>query len=214
MNGLIGRKLGMTRLFQDDGRAIPVTVIEAGPCPVVQVKQPAGGAAAVQLGFGARKAKRTAKALAGHVKAAGLETAPHVMRDFPLPDGSEPPNPGDVVKVDMFQAGDRVKVIGTTKGRGFQGVVKRHGFGGGPGSHGNTRHRKPGSIGPGTDPSRVLKGKKMPGQMGNVRRTQIGLRIVKVDVERNLLFVTGAVPGPKRGIVLVRKHDGNRSRYA
>lgn len=214
MNGLIGRKLGMTRLFDDDGRAIPVTVIEAGPCPVVQVKRPAAGAPAVQLGFGARKPKRSAKALVGHVQAASLETVPRVMRDFPVPAGAEPPNPGDVLKVDIFQPGDRVKVIGTTKGRGFQGVVKRHGFAGGPGSHGNTRHRTPGSIGPGTDPSRVLKGKRLPGQMGNTRRTQIGLRIVKVDADRNLLFVRGAVPGPKRGIVLVRKHDGERSRYA
>jgi large subunit ribosomal protein L3 len=214
MNGLIGRKLGMTRLFEEDGRAIPVTVIEAGPCPVVQVKRPATGRLAVQLGFGARTAKHTTKAQAGHAKAAGLDIVPHVMREFAMPKGTEPPNPGDLVKVDIFQPGDRVKVIGTTKGRGFQGVVKRHGFAGGPGSHGNTRHRKPGSIGPGTDPSRVLKGKKMPGQMGNQTRTQIGVRIMKVDAERNLLFVRGAVPGPKRGIVLVRKHVGERSRYA
>lgn len=214
MNGLIGRKLGMTRLFEDDGRAIPVTVIEAGPCPVVQVKQPGRGRSAVQLGFGVRTSKHATKALAGHAKAAGLDAVPHVMRDFTVPEGTEPPSPGAVVKVDIFKPGDRVKVVGTTKGRGFQGVVKRHGFGGGPGSHGNTRHRKPGSIGPGTDPSRVLKGKKMPGQMGNRMRTQIGVRIVKVDADRNLLFVSGAVPGPKRGIVLVKKHAGERSRYA
>lgn len=215
MNGLIGRKLGMTRLFEDDGRVVPVTVIEAGPCPVVQVRQPAGGRMAVQLGFGARKAKRAVKAELGHAKKAGLDAAPRVLREFLLGAGdTAAPNLGDVVKVDIFQAGERIKVIGTTKGRGFQGVVKRHGFGGGPGSHGNTRHRKPGSIGPGTDPSRVLKGKRLPGQTGNVRRTQVNLRVVRVDAERNLLFVRGAVPGPVQGVVLVKKQLGQRSRYA
>lgn len=214
MNGLIGRKLGMTRLFEDDGRVVPVTVIEAGPCAVVAVKQPQSGRPAVQLGFGARKPKHTPRPLAGHVKAAGLEVVPAIMRDFAVPAGTELPNPGDVVRVDIFQPGERVKVTGNTKGRGFQGVVKRHGFSGGPGSHGSTRHRKPGSLGPGTDPSRVIKGKRLPGQMGNVRRTQVGLRVVKVDPERNLLFVRGAVPGPMKGIVLVRKQLGGRSRYA
>ena len=115
--------------------------------------------------------------------------------------------------VEIFAPGDRVKVTGTTKGRGFQGVVKRHGFAGGPATHGSTRYRKPGSIGPGTDPSRVLKGKKLPGQYGNTRHTETGLTVVKVDTERNLLYVRGAVPGPTKGIVLVRK-QGKRSRYA
>lgn len=212
MNGIIGRKLGMTRVFADDGRVHPVTVIEAGPCPVVQVKTPAGGAKAVQLGFGARKAKRTPRALAGHSRAAGLEAAPRVLRDFPLPDGAEA-NAGDTVTVSIFAPGDRVKVTGTTKGRGFQGVVKRHGFGGGPSTHGNTRYRKPGSIGPGTDPSRVIKGKKLPGQYGSVRHTEVGLEVVRIDAERNLLYVKGAVPGPDEGIVIVRK-QGGRGRYA
>jgi len=125
----------------------------------------------------------------------------------------EPPKAGDQLTVAIFAAGERVKVTGVTKGRGFQGVVKRHGFAGGPASHGNTRHRKPGSIGPGTDPSRVLKGKKMPGQFGNVRHTETGLRVVKVDAERNLVYVRGAVPGPEQGIVVIRK-QGKRSRYA
>lgn len=214
MNGLIGRKLGMTRFFDDEGQALPVTVIEAGPCPVVQVRMAEGQPAAVQLGLGTRKAKRTTKALAGHVAKANLESAPSVLREFLLPAGDdEAPQPGDVVTVSIFQPGDTVKVTGTTRGKGFQGVVKRYGFGGGPKTHGNTRYRRPGSMGPGTDPSRVIKGKKLPGQTGNVRFTELGLSIVRVDEERNLLYVKGSVPGPKRGIVLLRK-QGGRGRYA
>jgi large subunit ribosomal protein L3 len=137
-NGLIGRKLGMTRVFAEDGTAVPVTVIEAGPCRVVQVRD--GG---VQLGFGARRAIRSTKAELGHAKKAGLEAAPQVLRTFVAGSG-EAPAPGAEIKVDIFAAGERVKVTGTTKGRGFQGVVHRYGFGGGPATHGNTRHRKPG----------------------------------------------------------------------
>jgi large subunit ribosomal protein L3 len=213
MNALIGRKLGMTQIFDDAGTVVPVTVIEAGPCPVVQVKTGAADGQVAQLGFGARKAKRTSKALAGHVRAAGLEATPSVLVDFAVPEGAEAPKLGDAVTVAIFEAGDRVKVTGTTKGRGFQGVVKRYGFGGGPASHGNTRYRNPGSMGPGTDPSRVIKGKKLPGQYGNVRHTELNLRVVKVDAEENLLFVRGAVPGPTQGIVVVRK-QGGRGRYA
>ncbi|MBE0593039.1 MAG: 50S ribosomal protein L3 [Gemmatimonadales bacterium] len=214
MNGLIGRKLGMTRIYGDDGNVIPCTVIEAGPCPVLQVTAAKGTPTRVQLGFGARKAKRTTKALAGHAAKVGLEATPSVLRNFRLPDpADESPKPGDVVTVAIFEAGEKVKVTGTTRGRGFQGVVKRHGFRGGPATHGNTRHRKPGSLGPGTDPSRVIKGKKMPGQYGNVQDTVMGLAVVRVDPERNLLFLRGAVPGPRRGIVVVRK-QGGRSRYA
>lgn len=205
MNGLIGRKLGMARLFAEDGAHVPVTVIEAGPCPVVQVT-----ASQVQLGFGARKAVRTPKALLGHAQRAGLEAAPRVLHSFPLVGAA--PEPGAPVTVGIFAPGDVVKVTGVTKGRGFQGVVHRHGFGGGPATHGNTRHRKPGSIAPGTDPSRVIKGKKMPGHHGARRFTELGLRVVKVDAERNLLFVRGAVPGPTNGLVTVRKHGG-RSRH-
>jgi large subunit ribosomal protein L3 len=214
MDGIIGRKLGMTRLFEPDGRAVPVTVIEAGPCPVLQVRTPASGKWSVQLGFGSRKPSRTPRALAGHAKRAGLETVPRVLKEFPLAPGTEAaPAPGHVVTVAIFSPGDLVKVSGTTKGRGFQGVVHRHGFGGGPATHGNTRHRKPGSIGPGTDPSRVIKGKRLPGHMGAERHTEVGLQVVRVDPERNLLFVRGAVPGPVRGIVEVRR-QANRSRYA
>ncbi len=199
--GLIGRKLGMTRLFEDDGSAVPVTVIEAGPCRVVQVRE--GG---VQLGWGARKAQRATRAELGHAKAAGLDAAPRVLRVFAV--NGDAPAAGAEIKVDIFQPGELVKVTGTTKGRGFQGVVHRHGFGGGPATHGNTRHRKPGSISPGTDPSRVIKGKRMPGHQGAARHTELGLRVVKVDPQRNLLFVRGAIPGARNGIVTVAKQKG------
>lgn len=204
--GLIGRKLGMTRVFAEDGTAVPVTVIEAGPCRVVQVRD-----ADVQLGFGAKRAIRAPKAEVGHAAKAGLEAAPQVVRSFPR--GEAAPALGDTVTVGIFAAGDTVKVTGRSKGRGFQGMVHRYGAGGGPASHGNTRHRKPGSIGPGTDPSRVIKGKRMPGHMGDERHTELGLKVVKVDADRNLLFVRGAVPGARNGIVLVAK-QGGRSRYA
>ncbi|MGA2383755.1 MAG: 50S ribosomal protein L3 [Gemmatimonadales bacterium] len=206
MNAIIGRKLGMTQLFGEDGTVTPVTVIEAGPCPVVQVRAAAEGKPArVQLGFGVAKEKRSTKAERGHAKKAGLEAAPHVLREFAA--HGEAPVPGSVVTVTDFAPGEWVKVTGISKGRGFQGVVKRYHFGGGPASHGNTRYRKPGSVGPGTDPSRVIKGKRMPGHMGARRTTQLGLLVAKVDAEKNLLFVRGAVPGPMRGIVTVAKED-------
>ena len=201
MNGLIGRKLGMTRVFNAEGAHVPVTVIEAGPCPVISVAE-----GTAELGFGAKKAKRTPKALAGHVKKAGLEIAPRVIRRFAV--SGEAPAAGTAVTVTIFAEGDRVKVRGVSKGRGFQGVVHRHHFGGGPETHGNTRHRKPGSIAPGTDPSRIIKGKRMPGHMGARNFTELGLRVVKVDAERNLLFVRGSVPGPMNGLVTVRKQGG------
>ena len=203
--GIIGRKLGMTRVFADDGTAVPVTVIEAGPCPVLQVRE-----SQAQLGWGRKTPIRATRAEVGHAKAAGLDFAPQVVRSFPL-NGAELAA-GATVTVEMFAAGDLVKVTGTTKGRGFQGVVHRYGFHGGPATHGNTRHRKPGSISPGTDPSRVIKGKKMPGHMGDARHTELGLTVVKIDVERNLLFVRGAIPGSKNGIVTVAK-QGEKSRH-
>ncbi|PYO69630.1 MAG: 50S ribosomal protein L3 [Gemmatimonadetes bacterium] len=206
MNGLIGRKLGMTRLFDEEGTNVPVTVIEAGPCPIVQVTGDR-----VQLGFEQLKAKRTPKARLGHAKKAGLEAAPRVLKSFSIV-GDAAPKAGEAVTVTIFQAGEVVKVTGVTKGRGFQGVVHRHHFGGGPETHGNTRHRKPGSIAPGTDPSRIIKGKRMPGHMGARRFTELGLKVVKVDAERNLLFVRGAVPGPTNGLLTVRK-QGGRSRH-
>jgi large subunit ribosomal protein L3 len=204
-NGLIGKKLGMTRYFTEDGSSIPVTVIEAGPCRVLQVKE-----GAVQLGYGAQAPHRSSRAELGHAKAATVEAAPRILREF----GSNQQSykPGDTVTVGIFAPGELVKVTGTTKGRGFQGIVHRFGAGGGPASHGNTRHRKPGSVGAGTDPSRVIKGKRMPGHMGAERHTELGLRVVKIDAERNLLFVRGAVPGARHGILLVNKQHG-RSRH-
>ena len=207
MEGIIGRKLGMTQLFGADGVATPVTVIEAGPCPVVQVHAAVEGRPArVQLGFEAAKTHRAGKARIGHAAKAGLAAAPRVLREFRWADAqAELPAQGAVITVASFAEGQTVKVTGTSKGRGFQGVVHRYGFHGGPASHGNTKYRKPGSVGPGTNPSRVIKGKKMPGHMGAVQRTQIRLTVAKVDAERNLLYVRGAIPGPVRGIVTVRK---------
>ena len=205
MPGLIGRKVGMTRVFTEEGRAIPVTVLEAGPCCVVQVKsEESDGYAAVQLGFGAKKHKRTSKAEMGHAAGAGLDAAPRLIREFRSAEG-ETYERGQELTVGMFAAGQRVRVTGVAKGRGFQGVVKRHGFAGRPASHGHPMSRNPGSMGPGTDPSRVIKGKKLPGRMGGNRRTIRNLEVVRVDSERNLLFVQGGVPGSRNSYVLIRK---------
>jgi large subunit ribosomal protein L3 len=202
MSGIIGKKLGMTQIFDESGAVVPVTVIEAGPCPVVQVRTPEkDGYTAVQLGFGAQKANRVTRSEKGHAAKAGLEAAPVVLREF---DFDQAPPVGDSVTVNTFERGQRVKVTGTTKGRGFQGVMKRHGFGGGRASHGATRiHRAPGSIGAGTNPSRVIKGKRMPGHMGDAQQTVRNLLVAKIDAERNLLYVRGAVPGPVNGFVFI-----------
>ncbi len=205
MAGLIGKKIGMTRYFDEAGKALSVTVIEAGPCPVVQNKTAeTDGYSAVQLGFGAKKAKRTSAAEAAHAAKAGLEHTPEILREFSVAEGEEF-ELGQEVKVDIFEPGDRVKVTGKSKGRGFQGVVKRYGFSGRPATHGHPMSRNPGSLGPGTDPSRVIKGKKLPGQMGNVRKTILNLEVVRVDVERNLLFVKGGVPGARNSYLLISK---------
>lgn len=204
MAGLIGRKLGMTQLFDEEGAAVPVTVIQAGPCPVVQVKTTdSDGYNAVQLGFGARKEKHSTRPERGHAVKAGLDAAPEVLREFRVADASEYET-GQAVTVEHFAVGQRVKVTGTSKGRGFQGVVKRHGFAGRPGGHGHPMARNPGSMGPGTDPSRVIKGKKLPGQMGDARKTIRNLRVERVDAERNLIFLRGSVPGAKNATVLIR----------
>jgi len=225
MIGIIGKKLGMTQIFNEQGQQIPCTVVEATPNPVVQVLTPETvGYASVQLGFGeqrlARESKsgertprgrRANKAEIGHAAKAGLGAPPSVLRSFRLDDapGKNPEVPtfnvGDKIDVNIFAVGDIVKVTGTTKGRGFQGVVKRWGFGGGPNTHGNTKHRRPGSIGPGTDPSRVIKGKKMPGHYGDEQHTQTHLRVEKIDAERNLIYIRGSVAGSRGGIVTIRK---------
>jgi large subunit ribosomal protein L3 len=225
MIGVIGRKVGMTQLFNEAGQQIPCTVVEATPNPVTRVTtKESAGFAAVELGFGSQRVKRAnakgektprgrraPNAEVGHAAKAGLDAPPAVLRSFRLDDapgkGNETPTyaVGDTISVDIFTAGEKVKVTGTSKGRGFQGVVKRYGFHGGPNTHGNTKHRKPGSIGAGTNPSRVIKGKKMPGHYGAARHTEIGLRIEKVDAERHLIYLRGSVAGPINGIVLVRK---------
>jgi len=205
MSGLIGRKIGMIRVFDDQGAAVPVTVVEAGPCPVVQVKSPErDGYRAVQLGFGRRKESRSTKAERGHAAKVGLEYAPSILREFRIEDGSAFET-GQELTVELFQPGDKVKVVGTSKGRGFQGVVKRHGFAGRPASHGHPMSRNPGSVGPGTNPSRVIKGKKMPGHMGSARTTVLNLEIVRVDTERNLLYVKGGVPGSRNSYLFILK---------
>lgn len=205
MPGLIGKKIGMTRIFDDEGVQIPVTVIEAGPCPVVMVRsKEKDGYQAVQLGFGAKKESRASRAEMGHAAKAGLEAAPRLMREFRIGDDEEY-EVGQQLTVDLFEVGDRVKVTGRSKGRGFQGVVKRYGFAGRPASHGHPMSRTPGSLGPGTDPSRVIKGKKMPGRMGGERASIRNMQIVRVDGERNLLFVKGGVPGARNSYVLISK---------
>ena len=222
MIGIIGKKVGMTHVFTAEGLQIPCTVVEAQPNPVLQVSEP-GKMAQVQLGLGSQRiaraskkgertprGRRANKAAIGHAAKAGLAAPPAVLRTMRLDDGPKSVEIptfkiGDTVGVGIFAPGDQVKVTGTTKGRGFQGVVKRHSFGGGPNTHGNTKHRRPGSIGPGTDPSRIIKGKRMPGHYGHEQHTQTHLRIEKIDAERNLLYIRGSVAGPKNGIVVVRK---------
>lgn len=195
----------MTRVFSEEGRSVPVTVLEAGPCSVMQVKnEETDGYAAVQVGFGSRKHKRTSKAELGHAAKAGLDAAPRLIREFAAADGCSY-EPGQQLTVEMFEAGERVRVTGVSKGRGFQGVVKRHGFTGRPASHGHPMSRTPGSMGPGTDPSRVIKGKKLPGRMGGARRTIRNLEVVRIDSERNLIFVQGGVPGSRNSYVMIRK---------
>jgi large subunit ribosomal protein L3 len=205
MAGLIGRKLGMTQLFADTGAAVPVTVIEAGPCPVTQVKtRESDGYDAVQLAWGQRKASRSTKAELGHVQKAGLEYAPRTLSEFRVgsPEGYEV---GQSLTVDQFAEGDKIKIVGRTKGRGFQGVVKRYGFRGRPASHGHPKKRNVGTLGPGTNPSRVIKGKKMPGQMGDRQHTVRNVRVERIDPEKNLIFVRGPVPGSRNSLVLLRK---------
>ncbi len=204
--GVIGKKLGMSRVFAEDGSSTPVTVLEVTPNRVTQVKTPErDGYRAVQVTVGERRPGRVTRPMAGHFAKAGVAAGRRV-REFRLEaDEGADLAPGAEIKVDIFSPGQKVDVQGTTLGKGFAGVMKRHGFGGGRATHGNSlSHRAPGSIGQNQDPGRVFPGKKMAGHMGNVRRTQQGLEVVRVDVERNLLLVKGAVPGPRGADVLVR----------
>jgi large subunit ribosomal protein L3 len=205
MKGLIGKKLGMAQVFNDTGQLIPVTIIEAGPCFVAQVRtKEKEGYSAVQLGFGESKSKRLTAGQLGHLQRASLPPLRY-LREFRI-DPDQAPKPGDKVSVDIFQTGEKVDIIGASKGKGFQGGMKRHGFSGGPMTHGaSDRQRSPGSIGSTTTPGRVYKGKHMAGHMGAVRVTSTGLRVALVDAERNLLGVAGSVPGPKGGIVVIRE---------
>ena len=204
--GLVGRKCGMTRVFTEDGASIPVTVIEAQPNRITQVKTvERDGYRALQVTAGARKASHVSKPQAGHFAAANVE-AGDIISEFRLADGDAGEfELGTEIKVDLFEAGQKVDVIGTTIGKGFAGAVKRHHFRTQDATHGNSlSHRAPGSIGQNQSPGRVFKGKKMSGHMGNVRRTAQNLEVVRVDADRNLLLVKGAVPGHKGGSVLVR----------
>jgi large subunit ribosomal protein L3 len=203
--GLLGKKLGMTRIFTEEGRWIDVTVLEAGPCTVVQRKTKTGdGYEAVQLGFGKKKKEsRCTKPVLGHFKKAGAEPRP-VLCEFRVAEG-DPLKTGDMLRADLFQVGDHVDVAGTSKGRGFAGMVKRYGFKGGPGTHGSNFHRRAGSIGSSADPSKVMKGMRMAGHMGSARVTIQNLEVVKVDSEKNLLVVRGCVPGPMGGVIEVTK---------
>ena len=203
MKGLIGKKIGMTQVYEE-GVLVPVTVIEAGPCVVVGVKtMEKDGYSALQVGFGTKKVKNTSKAVLGNVAKAGVQdNPPAVIKEFRA-DEDPVAELGSVMKADIFAAGEFLDVSGVTKGKGFAGVMKRHHFGGGRDGHGGGWHRKPGSIGCREKPGNIMKGKKMPGQLGNANRTVQNLRLVKV--EDNFLFVRGAVPGPNGGTSIVKK---------
>ncbi len=204
LKGLLGRKLGMTRIFTEEGLWIDVTLVETGPCTVVQRKtKDHDGYEAVQVGYGEVAEKRCTKPMLGHYKSAGV-TPRRVLKEFRV-DAASGLKPGDEISgQDIFKTGDRVDICGVSKGKGFQGVMKRHGFGGGPGGHGSMFHRAPGSIGASADPSEVVKGKRLPGQMGNVNVTVQNLQVVDIVPEKNLLVVRGAVPGAKGGMVVVK----------
>ncbi len=204
MSALIGKKIGMTNVFSADGKLVPVTVLQVGPCVVTQVKTEAvDGYAALQLGFDEKPVERLSKAVAGHLKKT-TDKGFRVLREFRTKcvDDVEA---GAVLGVDLFSVGDKVTVTGTSKGRGFQGTIKRHGFSRGPETHGNRNHRKPGSVGNSAWPGKIIKGKKMPGHMGVDKTTVKNLTIIDIKQDDNLLLVKGAVPGFKTGIVEVRK---------
>ena len=201
---LIGKKVGMTQIFDEKGAVIPVTVIEAGPCTVVQVKNTeTDGYNAIQLGFGSVKEKKLNKPLKGSFKKANIEPKKH-LREFRL-DSVEGVTVGSELKADVFEAGEKVDIQGITKGKGFQGVIKRHGQHRGPMGHGSMYHRRPGSMGPTSTPGRVFKGKKLPGHMGVDTVTIQNLEVVRVDLDKNVLLVKGSVPGNKGSILKIKK---------
>jgi large subunit ribosomal protein L3 len=205
MQLLIGKKLGMAQIFAESGEATSVSVIQAGPCPVVQVKTPGkDGYAAIQIGFGEAKKNRVAKPLEGHFKRAGIAPC-RVLREVRVADSAQF-KVGDVLNVKIFEGADRVSVAGVSKGKGFAGTIRRHGFKRGPETHGCKNVREPGSVGQNTTPARILKGKRLPGRMGGENTTVRNLKVVLIDAENNLLFVKGAVPGANNGIVFIRRN--------
>lgn len=206
MKGILGRKLGMTQIFDESGTVTPVTIIEAGPCFVTQVRTPErDGYSAIQLGWGEIKPKRLTRGQLGHLRKRDLPPLRYLREIRISEEELSQYNEGQQITVEIFEPGEYVDVTGMSKGRGFQGGVKRHGFGGGPKTHGQSdRHRAPGSIGSGTTPGRVYKGTRMAGRMGNHRVTVQNLQVVQVYPERNLIAVRGAVPGPKNGLVIIR----------
>ena len=202
--GSIGKKIGMTQVFRPDGQVVPVTLLKAGPCVVIQRKTPAtDGYDAVQLGM-VEFARKTTKPMAGHLKKAGAEGV-KMIREFRLNNGQNDVKAGDRVLVDQFKPKDKVDITGVSKGRGFAGVMKRHNFGGGDATHGSMFHRAPGSIGASSYPSRVFPGTRMAGQMGNAQVTVRNLEVIDVDTEDNVLMVKGAVPGPNGSYVIVKR---------
>lgn len=205
VRGILGKKVGMTQIFDESGRVVPVTVVEAGPCVVVQVKDmERDGYEAVQLGLVEATPRRNAsQPVAGHFAAAGVPPT-RQLAEFPV-DAAADAKPGDAVLADIFEIDETVKVIGRSKGRGFQGVIRRHNFGGGKASHGSGWHRAPGSSGQSAYPSRVFPGVRKPGQMGNKRVTVKNVRIVKIDADRNLLFLKGGVPGARNSYIQIVK---------
>jgi large subunit ribosomal protein L3 len=206
MSGLLGKKIGMTSVFSSDGKLVPVTVVQVGPCVVTQVKtKDSDGYDALQLGFDEKKIEKLNKTIAGHLKKSGGKGF-RVLREFRTQQAADM-EPGATIGVDVFSVGDKVNISGISKGRGFQGTVKRHGFGRGPETHGCRNHRKPGSIGNSAWPGRVFKGKKLPGHMGTDRVTVKNLTIVDIRPEDNIMLVKGPVPGFKTGILEVRKAD-------
>lgn len=200
---ILTKKVGMTQIFSEDGTLTPVTVLQAGPCVVTQVRTVENdGYSAVQLGFGEIREKLVTKPEKGHFAKAGVPVK-RFLKEFRLED-AESYEPGQEIKADIFEAGDKIDVTAKSKGKGFQGAIKRHGQSRGPMTHGSKYHRHAGSNGSASDPSRVFKGKKMPGHMGAVRVTVQNLEVVRVDAEKNLILVKGAVPGPRKSLVMVR----------
>jgi large subunit ribosomal protein L3 len=204
MIGLIGKKLGMSQIFLENGHVVPVSMIQAGPCPVIQIKnESSDGYKAIQLGFGERKKHN--QAATGHLKKAKVKSAAKLL-EFRIKDPDKY-KIGEKIDVSIFNDGEKIAVVGWTKGRGFAGGIKRWGWHGGPGSHGSTAHRRVGSAGPGTSPGRIWKNKTMPGRYGNERNTVKNIKVVKVEKDKNLLYVKGAVPGAKNGYVIMMKEE-------